>query len=530
VCRNTLMYFNAETQSRILVRLNFALNDGGFLFLGKSEMMLTRSNLFSPQSLKHRIFSKVNDSNMRDRLLEMAQVSDVEAGNHLARQIRLRDAAMDSAPVAQMVLNMNSELVLINARARLMFNLSPKDLGRPLQDLEISYRPVELRSLIDQANGERRSVSLTQVQRSMPNGEIQYLDVQVVPMRHNDDALLGVTVTFTDVSDSRRLQDELRHTAHDLETAYEELQSANEELETTNEELQSANEELETTNEELQSANEELETMNEELQSSNEELRTVNDELRHRTEEFNRINSWLQSLLSVPPSGLVVMDHELRILLWNQRAEDMWGLRSDEVQGKSFFELDIGLPIHQLREPIRACFEGRQSETTLVLDAVNRRGRAIKCEVIVKMFGELGDESMGVAISMEDVTARERSIQERDEKERQFKLLLESLPFIVLAQGENNNPVFWSREAQRLTGWGVDDIVGNPRYLELLYPDDRYRAELQVELSALGDGSRSWAGKVTAKDGSSKTISWTSLSKQISVPGWKDWLIGKEVE
>jgi two-component system, chemotaxis family, CheB/CheR fusion protein len=33
VCRNTLMYFNAEVQSRVLARLHFALNDEGFLAL-----------------------------------------------------------------------------------------------------------------------------------------------------------------------------------------------------------------------------------------------------------------------------------------------------------------------------------------------------------------------------------------------------------------------------------------------------------------------------------------------------------------
>ena len=41
VCRNTLMYFNAETQTRILARFHFALKDDGILFLGKAEMLLT---------------------------------------------------------------------------------------------------------------------------------------------------------------------------------------------------------------------------------------------------------------------------------------------------------------------------------------------------------------------------------------------------------------------------------------------------------------------------------------------------------
>src|SRR5262245_32063081 len=38
VCRNTLMYFNAETQAQILARFHFALGDRGYLFLGRAEM------------------------------------------------------------------------------------------------------------------------------------------------------------------------------------------------------------------------------------------------------------------------------------------------------------------------------------------------------------------------------------------------------------------------------------------------------------------------------------------------------------
>jgi len=67
VCRNTLMYFTAQTQARILARFHFALKDTGFLFLGKAEMLLTHGNLFSPIQLKHRIFSKMPKVSQRDR-------------------------------------------------------------------------------------------------------------------------------------------------------------------------------------------------------------------------------------------------------------------------------------------------------------------------------------------------------------------------------------------------------------------------------------------------------------------------------
>jgi PAS domain S-box-containing protein len=179
---------------------------------------------------------------------------------------------------------------------------------------------------------------------------------------------------------TRRLQDSLEQSKDHLETAYEELQSTAEELETTNEELQSTNEELETTNEELQSTNEELETMNEELQSTNEELHTINHEMRQTSDELNQVNSFLESILGSIHAGVVVTDRELSIQAWNDEATELWGLRSDEVHGQHLMNLDIGLPLERVMPLLRATL-AESSVQEDVLEATNRRGKAIKCLV-----------------------------------------------------------------------------------------------------------------------------------------------------
>src|SRR5262249_55887985 len=165
-----------------------------------------------------------------------------------------------------------------------------------IHELELSYRPLELRSLIAQVLEQRRTLVLRDVNWESQGREARHFDVHVAPIGNDVSTRIpGISVAFVDVSRIQELQQQLTRSKQDLETAYEELQSTNEELETTNEELQSTVEELETTNEELQSTNEELETMNEELQSSNEELQTMNEELRDRSEDLNRANSLLES-------------------------------------------------------------------------------------------------------------------------------------------------------------------------------------------------------------------------------------------
>ncbi|MBD0386516.1 MAG: PAS domain S-box protein, partial [Nostoc sp. C3-bin3] len=213
-----------------------------------------------------------------------------------------------------------------------------------------------------------------------------------------------------------QLQEALQRSRQELETTNEELQSTNEELETTNEELQSTNEELETTNEELQSTNEELETMNEELQSTNEELQTINSELSDRTTELNRANIFLISILKSLQTGIVVIDSSFNVSIWNYMVEDLWGLRTDEVLGQSIFSLDIGLPVEQLRSPIRDSLSGKKQFQEMILNATNRRGRQIKCYLAITPL--LGIEMQGAVLMMADVESVSSMISTQGMEER----------------------------------------------------------------------------------------------------------------
>jgi two-component system CheB/CheR fusion protein len=400
LCRNTLMYFGAPLQTYILDGFHFALNPHGVLVLGKSEVMLTRTDRFVPVDLKRRVFRADGAAERYHGLRRMGmRAPGSEPPSDPGRS--LEDRAFEAGELPQVLLNPFGIVTFVNARARDLFGLSGDEAGKPIQDLEISYRPIELRSLIDEATREGRPVAAQRVEW-MRGQESAFIDVHVVPLVADSGGLLGTGITFVDVTDFHELEEQLRRSQREVESAYEELQSTVEELETTNEELQSTNEELETTNEELQSTNEELETMNEELQSTNEELETMNDELRRRSLELNEVNVFFESVLLSVRVAVVVVDPQLRVVVWNREAEDLWGLRSDEVDGQHLLNLDIGFPVDRLREPIRACLAGESTRETLAVDATNRRGRSIGCQVICTPLAR-GDGIQGAVILMEQV-------------------------------------------------------------------------------------------------------------------------------
>ena len=399
VCRNTLMYFNSETQASIVRRLHFSLERSGVLFLGKAETLLNHGAQFTPLDLKRRFFRKVTPQTGRERGLLLGPQALPAGGSGDDHDLsRLREEAMNGSPVAQVVLDTAGRTVATNQRADSLFGLSPRELGRPFQDLEISFRPVELRSPLEQAAQQRRPVWVRDVEWTR-GGSTVYLDVQIVPLLEGDGQFLGMSIFFSDVTRYRQLQGQLEDAHRQLETAYEELQSTNEELETTNEELQSTVEELETTNEELQSTNEELETMNEELQSMNDELQSSNEDLRERTSQVGSLNDFMEAVLTAMQAGVAVVDRDLQVQVWNARAEELWGIRQEEAVGRHLLNLDIGLDVDRLKPSIRQAVSGAQPDP-IELAAVNRRGRGIQVQVSISPLRRSAQEPAGALIAM----------------------------------------------------------------------------------------------------------------------------------
>jgi two-component system, chemotaxis family, CheB/CheR fusion protein len=404
VCRNTLMYFNVETQSQVIDRFHFALREGGYLFLGKAEMLLSDGERFEVVSMRQRIFRRRPGAAIpryQSLPVRLDAIGSPEM-REVGRKRQLRDLALETAPFAGIGIDSDGNVVLVNAQMRGLFGITSRDIGRPFHDLEISYRPVELRSVIERAHAEHRVVRLSAVEWHPSPNETQYLDIHIQPLWATDGLSAGVTLMFIDTSVTTRLQLEAKRNREELDTAHEELQSTNEELETTNEELQSSIEELETTNEELQSTNEELETTNEELQSGNEELETMNEEMRVRTAELDEARTFLEGVLSSVAAGVVVLDADLTVRSWNKGAQELWGLRADEVRNQAFFQLDFGLPTGELRGIVNECLASSRRTGPLQVAAINRIGRAITCIVTCSPLKGNGDGE-GAVLLMEEV-------------------------------------------------------------------------------------------------------------------------------
>ena len=365
-------------------RFNFALQrPTGFLFLGKSEMLLTPRRPVRAVEPQVAGLPEVAAAQPRASGSRSSTAGGADADGADRQRRAARGGASTLAPVAQIVIDADGAgRWPTTARAEL-FALGAADLGRPLQDLELSYRPLELRSALERAYERRRRRARAGSRGAHGRRRATMLEVDGHAGPRRRTATRGATVT---VRGRHRLRapgrGARRRPKRELETAYEELQSTVEELETTNEELQSTNEELETTNEELQSTNEELETMNEELQSTNDELETMNDEQR-------RAHGRARPGQPVPRGHPrqprrrrgVVVDREQHVQVWNVDVRGPLGAARRRGRGD-------GLPVarhrpadHRARTFDRLGARRRELDEAVQISAVTRRGRPMDCAV-----------------------------------------------------------------------------------------------------------------------------------------------------
>ncbi len=141
--------------------------------------------------------------------------------------------------------------------------------------------------------------------------------------------------------------------------------------------------------------------MNEELQSTNDELHTINDTLRERSVELDEAKTFITSLIDSVHMGMVVVDRDMRVVVWNRGSEQLWGLRAEEANGNVLSALDIGLPMDEVLPLIGNAFVDPGGSGEATVDAVNRRGRQTRVRITCSSFRSAEASAGGALLLME---------------------------------------------------------------------------------------------------------------------------------
>ncbi|HEY2436894.1 MAG TPA: hypothetical protein VGH93_06910, partial [Solirubrobacteraceae bacterium] len=76
------------------------------------------------------------------------------------------------------------------------------------------------------------------------------------------------------------------------------------------------------------------------------------------------------------------------------------------AQSEHLLGLDIGLPLNDMRQQLRATLGGKSDREEIVVQATDQRGKPFQCRVTFLPLGAAGNgEVSGVIMMMEDVDA-----------------------------------------------------------------------------------------------------------------------------
>jgi two-component system CheB/CheR fusion protein len=353
-CRNLLIYLTPEGQDRVFSVFHFALNDGGFLFLGSSETIGGHEDLFQPLARRHHVYKRLGKG--RHRAINFpisSQTSSLVGG---PRDQAVTEAGpMRLADLSQRLLIQKyaPAAVLINSQLEVLYVEGPADqylkvpMGQANQGVLAMARQglrAKLAATIrtTQKTGKETTTSglVTHAGKRLP------VTITAYPVPDDETNLLMVTFadqppveteTATD-GNKAPLQSSHRQLEQELEATRLDLQNTVRDFERSTEELKAANEEAMSMNEEFQSTNEELETSKEELQSLNEELTTLNTQLQQKVDDERRMTDDLNNLLSSSGVATLFLDRDMKIMRFTPAMRDLFNVINNDV-GRPFGDI-----------------------------------------------------------------------------------------------------------------------------------------------------------------------------------------------
>lgn len=114
------------------------------------------------------------------------------------------------------------------------------------------------------------------------------------------------------------------------------------------------------------------------------------------------------------------------------------------------------------------------------------------------------------------------------DSEYRLRKIVEHMPIMMIAFDHNGNIIVWNKECERVTGFMEYEIRMNPLALNMLF-ESKIDLELfkTLWLKPQDFYSRDWV--LTSRNGDTKTIAWSNISRSFPIPGWSTWGIGVDI-
>ncbi|WP_246457226.1 chemotaxis protein CheB [Azospirillum oryzae] len=471
-CRNLLIYMDQPLQRKVLSLFQYALRQGGFLFLGTSETLGDLQGDFHTVDSRNKLFQSLRAGSFRLSRLLVPTVSAPLArhGDDTGSHAMEEGAAIDEAMAALMkayvppCLLVNEQMTIMHVfgDASSLLKVPPGEATLNVLKLLPSSVAMVTGTALNRAFRSGEEFALSNIPVKDREG-VAALSLRVQPYVARKTGRRFALVVL-DRANLRPLAvpdsdfDLNADAAERIRGLEQELLSRGENLQATIEELETANEELQATNEELLASNEELQSTNEELQSVNEELYSVNAEYQAKVEELTEITNDLDNLLRSTEIGTVFLDGDFVIRRFTPAAAGFINIIPRDI-GRSIAHLSTNIDYPNFLGDIRRVFDGHE--------AMERHVRVNDGRwVLTRILPYLTDKNQvgGVVVTFVDVTDTKLA-------EERLQNVLDSLPEHIAVTDRTGRIVMvnaaWQGFAQRNGAPAMERCGVGSNYLDV---------------------------------------------------------------
>lgn len=484
-CRNMLIYMGGELQKKTLHLISYALNPGGFLFLGSSESVGDLIDYFSNIDRRWKIYQSKGAAPFHlalkssllfnaERTRQMIGMKKKECRTDL-RELVEKKLLRQYTP-ACVVITKSGDILYIHGRTGKYLEPAQGEINLNILQMAREGLKTELIAVMRKAVSRKKAVTFQGLQvRS--NGETSTINLTVSPLVEDGPEFSSLfLVIFEEVNLTEELAQLAKEssatgeniTEKQISSLEKELKDKEEYLQIIIEELETSNEELQSTNEEFQSTNEELDTSREELHSVNEELVILNAELRAKIDELSRVNNDMSNMLAGTGVGTIFIDLQQRIQRYTPIATKVINL----IPG------DLGRPVshlsHNLEGYDQMAKDIQEVLDTLVSKEVEVRTRSgIWYLMRILPYRTMDNVIEGVVISFVDITDL-KSIQGLNH----LAFVVRDSNDAITVQDLQGQILAWNPGAKRLYGWNEEEALS--MNFHSIIPENKREEALEI--------------------------------------------------
>jgi two-component system, chemotaxis family, CheB/CheR fusion protein len=512
-CRNFLIYLDTSAQKKAISTFHYALNEGGYLMLGKSETIGASTQLFTVLNKKYKFYGrKKNSGSLRipEMITRNSNISVTDKNtpsSSTPKKIFVAHAlsdAFDAVLLAQYVpasVIINYDLEILQFRGSTNLYLQNPSGKASFNILKMAHVEItfELRNAIHHAIKTKQIVRKIGIEMNLDTlkNTVQIINIEVAPLVvEGEEPMLMIIFTGqqTEIlhnanegkqNNSIAKDRRIKKLEEELAAARADMGSITHDQEAANEELQSANEEVISSNEELQSLNEELETSKEEIESTNEELTTSNQELHARIQQIEELYTYYEGIIATVHEPVLILDKNMRIKSANKSFCKMFHVIEDDITGVSLFKLgDNQWNIPRLRDlledivPKNVRFHDFEFEhlfpvigkKTMLLNAHRIIQKSQNEELIVLTIADI-TEVKRLAIELEvkqkkelemQLEAKSKDLEVIEDSNKRYNMLLMNSPFaFAIMKGKDMVITLANDSIKEMWGKGKE-VEGKP--------------------------------------------------------------------